>query len=187
MRSCCPVCRPRDHVFEPTLSKFRDLLLECLIYQYLPRASFVLHSHVHTTDDTVLFFRKPMLPSYYVCASQPRRSLERLHLLSGLACHAVTQPHSISDPLYPGVPRCVHEQCSGWEPTIKSQNLSLHRKPHDYPQQCLSQHAHSFYSPAVQTSHHMTPPLQTNIFVVHSHSYYHDRHMRSAQPCFSRL
>ena len=37
----------------------------------------------------------------------------------------------ISDLLYPGVPKYVHEQCSGWEPTIKSPNISLQGKPHN--------------------------------------------------------
>ena len=72
-RRRCPrhVCHPRVHVSEPTLSKSRDLLLECLIHQCLPRASFVSHSYVHS-HDILLFFRKPTLPSCYVCASHPR-------------------------------------------------------------------------------------------------------------------
>jgi len=36
----------------------------------------------------------------YVCTSHPRMSPGRLHLLSGLACHAVDSPHQDSDQLY---------------------------------------------------------------------------------------
>ena len=72
-RRCCHVCHPRVHVFQPTLSKFRHLLPECLIHQCSPRTSFVSHSHVYS-DDTFLFSGKPMLQSCYICASHPRRS-----------------------------------------------------------------------------------------------------------------
>ena len=111
-RRCCPVCHPHIHVVQPTLSKSRDLFLACPIYQCSPRASFVSYSHVHSAD-TFLFSEKPTLQSCHVCTSHPRRSTEKLHLLSGLVYHAVPHPLQDSDPLHSDVPKLSRDTVWG--------------------------------------------------------------------------